>query len=208
MARRTFPGNTIVESLLTLPLVLPPSVIGFGLLMLFGRQGVLGRLLENLWHTSVVFTWWAALIASTVVAFPLFYQSARAAFEAVDRDLEKVARTLGASEGRVFFTVTLPLAWPGVVAGLVMAFARALGEFGATLMLAGNIPGKTQTVPLAIYAATQSGDNRTAITLVIIVTVLSFLIIFWLNNWTRYRVRKWMEGGDKREGKKFYRSHE
>lgn len=138
----------------------------------------------------MVFSWWAAVIASAVVAFPLFYQSARAAFEAVDKDLESAARTLGAGEARVFITITLPLACPGVVAGLVMAFARALGEFGATLMLAGNIPGKTRTVPLAIYAATESGDDRTAVILVVIMTVLSFLIVLWLNHWTRNRVRK------------------
>ncbi|MGB9803241.1 molybdate ABC transporter permease subunit [Desulfofundulus sp.] len=189
MAGRYFPGKDVLEVILTLPLVLPPTVVGFGLLFLFGKQGPLGRLLENLWGLSVVFNWWGAVIASTVVAFPLLYQTVRASFQAVDKNIENGARALGASEWHVFWTLSLPLAWPGLVAGVVMAFARALGEFGATLMLAGNIPGRTQTVPLAIYVATESGNNRTALVLVGLMTLMSFATIFWVNLWGKRRMK-------------------
>lgn len=188
MAGRHFPGKEVVESVLTLPLVLPPTVVGFGLLFLFGKDGPLGRLLESLWGVTVLFNWRGAVIASAVVAFPLFYQTVRASFQSVDKNIENAARTLGAGEWRVFWTISLPLARPGLVAGLVMAFTRALGEFGATLMLAGNIPGRTQTVPLAIYAATETGDNRTALVLVGMITLLSFIVIFWVNLWHRHRL--------------------
>ncbi|AFV12809.1 molybdate/tungstate ABC transport system permease protein ModB [Thermacetogenium phaeum DSM 12270] len=191
MAGRDFPGKEVVEAVLTLPLVLPPTVVGFGLLFLFGKHGPLGLLLEKLWGVSVVFNWWGAVVASTVVAFPLLYQTVRASFQSVDRNLENAARTLGAGEWRVFWTISLPLAWPGLVAGTVMAFARALGEFGATLMIAGNIPGRTQTVPLAIYAATESGENRIALVLVGIMTLLSFVFILGVNLWSRHRLKRW-----------------
>lgn len=184
LARREFPGKDMLEAALTLPLVLPPSVIGYGLLMVVGKNGLLGKALANM-GVSIVFTWWAAVLASTVVAFPLMYQSAKAAFKSVDVNYEKAARTLGAGELRIFFTITLPLAWPGIIAGLVLSFARALGEFGATLMVAGNIPGQTQTVPLAIYFAVGAGDNATARTLVAIITGFSFLVIFWVNRWAK-----------------------
>lgn len=184
LARREFPGKDFLEAALMLPLVLPPSVIGYGLLLVIGKNGLLGKALAGM-GVSLVFTWWAAVLASTVVAFPLMYQSARAGFKSVDLNLEKAARTLGAGELRVFFTITLPLAWPGIMAGLVLSFARALGEFGATLMVAGNIPGRTQTVPLAIYFAVGAGDNATARTLVAIITVFSFAVIFWVNRWSR-----------------------
>ncbi len=186
LARREFYGKDFVEAALTLPLVLPPSVIGYGLLILIGKNGFFGRYLSDL-GLSLIFTWWAAVLASTVVAFPLMYQSAKAAFKSVDENYEKAARTLGAGEWRIFFTVTLPLAWPGIIAGLVLSFARALGEFGATLMVAGNIPGQTQTVPLAIYFAVESGDNATAQTLVAIITLFSFAVIFWVNWWAKRR---------------------
>lgn len=186
LARREFYGKDFVEAALTLPLVLPPSVVGYGLLMLIGKNGLLGRLLSDL-GISLIFTWWAAILASTVVAFPLMYQSAKAAFKSVDENYEKAARTLGAGEWRIFFTVTLPLAWPGIIAGLVLSFARALGEFGATLMVAGNIPGQTQTVPLAIYFAVEAGNNETAKTLVAIITIFSFSVIFWVNRWAKRR---------------------
>ena len=184
LARRDFPGKDLLEAAITLPLVLPPSVIGFGLLVLVGKNGLLGKTLAAL-DASIIFTWWAAVLAATVVAFPLMYQSAKAAFKSVDVNFEKVARTLGAGEIRIFFTVTLPLAWPGLLAGIVLSFARALGEFGATLMVAGNIPGQTQTIPLAIYFAVDAGDNVTARTLVAIITVFSFLVIFWVNRWAK-----------------------
>lgn len=189
MAGRDFPGKVAVDAVFTLPLVLPPTVAGFGLLFLFGKQGPLGRLLDSWWGVSVVFHWWGAVIASAVVAFPLLYQTVRASFQAVDKNLENAARTLGAGEWRVFWTISLPLAWPGLAAGVVLAFARALGEFGATLMVAGNIPGRTQTVPLAIYAAAESGDNRTALVLVGMMTLLSFAVIFWVNRWSKRRLK-------------------
>ena len=184
LARIEFPGKEILEAAITLPLVLPPSVIGYGLLILIGKNGIIGKFLMEMGIT-LVFTWWAAILASTVVAFPLMYQSAKAAFKSVDPSFEKVARTLGANECRVFFTVTLPLACPGILAGVVLSFARALGEFGATLMVAGNIPGKTQTIPLAIYFAVDSGDDVTARTLVAIITVFSFLVIYAVNRWAK-----------------------
>jgi molybdate transport system permease protein len=184
LARREFYGKDVLEAVITLPLVLPPSVVGYGLLMLIGKNGLLGKALADVGIT-LVFSWWAAVLASTAVAFPLMYQSAKAAFKSVDVSFEKVARTLGASEVRIFFTITLPLAWPGILAGLVLTFARALGEFGATLMVAGNIPGQTQTIPTAIYFAVQSGNNAMARTLVGIITVFSFLVIFWVNRWAK-----------------------
>ncbi len=186
LARRDFFGKDVLEAAITLPLVLPPSVIGYGLLMLIGKNGLFGQALANL-GVSLIFTWWAAVLASTVVAFPLMYQSAKAAFNSVDVNYERAARTLGAGEMRVFFTVTLPLAWPGILAGLVLSFARALGEFGATMMVAGNIPGLTQTIPLAIYFAVDAGDNATARSLVAIITIFSFMVIFWVNRWAKRR---------------------
>ncbi len=187
LARVDFPGKDILEALITMPLVLPPSVVGYGLLMLIGKNGIFGKILADM-GISIIFTWWAAVLASSVVAFPLMYQSAKAAFKSVDIDFEKAARTLGASEIRIFFTITLPLAGPGIIAGLVLSFARALGEFGATLMVAGNIPGHTQTIPLAIYFAVDAGDNSTAKTLVAIITVFSFAVIFWVNRWVKKQV--------------------
>lgn len=184
MARKEFYGKDVLEAVITLPLVLPPSVVGYGLLLLIGKNGLLGKALAGVGMT-LVFTWWAAVLASTVVAFPLMYQSAKAAFTSVDVNFEKAARTLGASEVRIFFTITLPLAWPGILAGLVLTFARALGEFGATLMVAGNIPGQTQTIPTAIYFAVESGNDVMAKTLVGIITVFSFIVIFWVNRWAK-----------------------
>jgi len=195
LAKGNFPGKEVVEAVFILPMVLPPSVVGFGLLLLLGKHGPVGRLAELFLNSDILFTWWAAVIASTVVAFPLMYQNAKAAFESVDINQEHAARTLGAGEMRVFFTISLPLAWPGIMAGLVLAFARALGEFGATLMVAGNIPGKTQTTPMAIYFAVEAGDYRTAVPLVVIVLLFSFAVIFWVNWWsgnkiTHHKVRK------------------
>lgn len=185
MARRNFPGKDIVESLITLPLVLPPSVVGFLLLWLFGKNGPLGQLLDSLFGVSVVFNLAGAVIAAVVVSFPLMYQSSKAAMENVDRTLENAARTLGAGEFKVFMTITLPLSWPGIVSGIILAFARSLGEFGATLMIAGNIPGKTQTMSIAIYMANEVGDFNTALILVTIMTLFSFSVVFWLNRWSK-----------------------
>jgi len=191
MARSEFYGKDIVEAVLTLPLVLPPSVVGYGLLMCIGKNSILGQALGKM-GIVLIFTWYAAILASSVVAFPLMYQSAKAAFQGVDQNLEDAARTLGAGEIRVFFTITLPLAWPGIVSGIVLSFARALGEFGATLMVAGNIPGVTQTIPLAIFFAVDAGDNATVNTLVLLTTIFSFLVILWVNTWSR-RQRKYLE---------------
>lgn len=178
-----FPGKAALESLFTLPLVLPPVVIGFLLLVLVGKQGPVGILLKRYFDIQIIFTQSAAVLAGTVVSFPLMYQSTKAAFEGIDKTLEDAARTLGASEWRVFWTVTVPLSWPGLASGLVLSFARTLGEFGATIMIAGNIPGKTQTIPLAIYFATESNDLVTAGMYVIIISVITFSIIFGLNHW-------------------------
>lgn len=183
-SRLDFPGKDAVEAVITLPMVLPPSVIGYGLLMIIGKNGLLGYILID--HgLNIIFTWYAAVLASAVVSFPLMYQSAKAAFQSVNVNFEKAARTLGASEVKIFFTITLPLAWPGILAGMVLSFARAMGEFGATLMVAGNIPGQTQTIPLAIYYAVESGNEGIARTLVFIVTVFSFLVIYWVNRWAK-----------------------
>jgi molybdate transport system permease protein len=177
LARRRFRGQTLVDLLVTLPLVLPPTVTGYYLIVLLGRRGWLGSPLYAATGWTVAFTWYAAVIAATVMALPLLVRTARAAIESVDRDLEKAARTLGRSEWRVALEITLPLARNGILAGLVLAFARALGEFGATLMLAGNIPGRTQTVPLAIYTAVQTGETGDAIVLVAVLTLLSCAVL-------------------------------
>ena len=177
LARRTFRGKTLVDLLVTLPLVLPPTVTGFYLIVLLGRRGWLGAPLYAATGWTVAFTWWAAVIAATVMALPLLVRTARAAIESVDRDLERAAHTLGRSEWRTALEVTLPLARNGIIAGLVLAFARALGEFGATLMLAGNIPGRTTTVPLAIYTAVQTGESGQAFGLVVLLTLLSCVVL-------------------------------
>ena len=177
LARRVFRGRALVDLLVTLPLVLPPTVTGYYLIVLLGRRGWLGGPVYALTGWSVAFTWYAAVIAATVMALPLLVRTARAAIESVDHELEKAAYTLGRSEWRTALEVTLPLARRGIIAGLVLAFARALGEFGATLMLAGNIPGKTTTVPLAIYTAVQTGEMNEAALLVLALTVLSCLVL-------------------------------
>jgi molybdate transport system permease protein len=177
LARRSFRGRALIDLIVTLPLVLPPTVTGYYLIVLLGRRGWLGGPVYALTGWSVAFTWYAAVIAATVMALPLLVRTARAAIESVDREFEKAAFTLGRSEWRTALEVTLPLARNGIVAGLVLAFARALGEFGATLMLAGNIPGKTTTVPLAIYTAVQTGEMNEAILLVLALTALSCLVL-------------------------------
>jgi len=181
LARRRFWGKGLVDLLVTLPLVLPPTVVGYYLIVLLGRRGVLGAPLYDLTGWTVAFTWYAAVIASTVMALPLLVRTARAAIDSVDRDLERAAYTLGRSELRTTLEVTLPLARNGILAGLVLAFARALGEFGATLMLAGNIPGRTATVPLSIYTAVQTGESTEALGLVAALTALSCLVLVIAN---------------------------
>ena len=185
MRKSNFPGKAALEALFSLPLVLPPVVTGFLLLIFIGKQGPLGRFLSETFDTQIIFTPYAAILAGTVVAFPLMYQSTKAALGAVDSNLEDAARTLGSNEWRVFLTVTVPLAWQGIVSGMVLSFARALGEFGATIMVAGNIPGKTQTIPLAIYFAAESNDLSQAGFYVLVISLITFLMIWGLNLWTR-----------------------
>lgn len=183
--KRKIPFQNFWETFIILPLVLPPSVTGYLLLYLFGKRGPLGSFLLENFDLQVVFTWGACVIASSVVAFPLMYQNAKAAFLSLDPAYERVARTLGSGEGRIFFTVLLPQSYPGVMSGLILTFARALGEFGATLMLAGNIPNKTQTIPTAIYYAVQAGNTPLAQKLVLLMTLFSFLLIFAMNFWLK-----------------------
>jgi molybdate transport system permease protein len=177
LARRRFPGRGVVDLVVTLPLVLPPTVTGYYLIVLLGRNGTLGGPLYRATGLTVTFSFTAVVIAATVMALPLLVRTARAAIESVDRDLERAAYTLGRSEWRTALEITLPLARRGLLAGLVLAFARALGEFGATLMLAGNIPGRTQTVPLAIYTAVQTGEAGEALALVALLTLLSCVVL-------------------------------
>ncbi len=179
LARRDWPGKTFVETFVSLPLVLPPVVTGLVLLELFGKRGPLGHWLHAQLGLDVVFTWKAVVLALGVMALPLLVRAARTAIEEVNPALEQIARTLGASEWRVFYTVTLPLARRGIFAGVLLAFARALGEFGATIMVAGNIPGRTTTLPVAIYSDVQAGDDAHAWTLAGISTVIAFLAL-WL----------------------------
>ncbi|CAG0945246.1 Molybdenum transport system permease protein ModB [Anaerolineae bacterium] len=181
LARTRMRGKIVLETLINLPLVLPPTVVGFYLLITLGRDGPLVRLFD----LNLLFTWQAATIASIVVAIPLMVQSAKAAIESVDPTLENAARTLGSTELEVIWRVTLPLARRGIIAGLVLGSARALGEFGATLMVAGNIPGRTQTAPLAIYDAVQAGRWVDANTLVFILSALSFISLFAVNQMGR-----------------------
>ncbi len=176
-------GKGLVDGLFTLPLVLPPTVVGFLLLLVLGRNSPVGQLLIQLGIT-IIFSWPATVIAATVVAFPLMYKTVLAAFEQVDTNLPQAARTLGATEGRIFWQILLPLAWPGVVGGTILAFARALGEFGATLMLAGSIPGKTQTIPIAIFFAAEAGEMGEALNWVLIIIAIALAVIAGLNYWS------------------------
>jgi molybdate transport system permease protein len=174
MSRYTGKLKPFIDGAFILPLVLPPTVVGFGLLLLLGKHGWIGHPL-SLIGTTIVFSWPATVISAAVMAFPLMYMTTRGAFEQVDTNVEDAARTLGASEWRVLYSVTLPMAWPGVAAGTILSFARSLGEFGATLMLAGNIPGKTTTIPVAIYFAIQAGDMKQAVYLMVIVLCIAFV---------------------------------
>jgi len=175
-ARARYTGRGLVDALVLLPLVLPPSVVGFFLVLVFGRHGLVGAAIENATGVRVLFSPVGAVLASSVVAFPMLVKTAQPAFESVPRDLEEVARTLGLRRVEVFLRVRLRHAWRGVLAGLVLAFARALGEFGATLMVAGNIPGKTNTMPLEIFATYQQGNDARALGYVAVLTVSSLAI--------------------------------
>ncbi|AVR96208.1 molybdate ABC transporter permease subunit [Pseudoduganella armeniaca] len=177
LARGRFPGRELLDALLTLPMVMPPTVLGYYLLVVIGRNGPLGRWLHDSFGINLIFTWQAAVIAAAIVAFPLVLKGARAAFETVDVQLEQAARVLGVSEIGVFLRVTLPLAWRGILAGTLLAFARSMGEFGATLMVAGSIPGRTQTLSIAVYEAVQAGQDDTANLLVLITSATCVLVL-------------------------------
>ena len=173
-------GWQILDGLFTLPMVLPPTVVGFGLLVIFGRNSGLGRWLESV-GLPVVFTWYGAVIAASVVAFPLLYRATRGAFEQLDPDLIACARTLGMTEWQIFHKILIPNAWPGILSGVVLSLARSMGEFGATTLIAGNIPGRTQTMALAIYSAVQNNKKTLATRWSLIIMVISFVAIFLMN---------------------------
>lgn len=184
LARRDFPGKGFLEAVILLPIILPPTVLGYYLLTSFGRQSPLGMFFEDGLGVDIIFTWKAAVLASTIVAIPLVIRASQAAFESIDPNLEAAARTLGRSETAIFFTLNVPLAWRGILAGTVLGFARAMGEFGATLMVAGNIPGRTQTLPIAIYDAVQAGNNDLANALVIILSAAAIAVLVLIGRLT------------------------
>ncbi|MFK9091612.1 molybdate ABC transporter permease subunit [Bacillus salipaludis] len=177
MAKARFKGKAVMETIFLLPLVLPPTVVGFLLLVIFGKQSPIGQFIEWVFQQPVIFTWWAAVIAALIVAFPLMYQSAKTGFEGVDGDVEDAARVDGASSLQLFLFISIPLALRSIISGGILSFARALGEFGATLMFAGNIPGKTQTIPTAIYVAIDSGNMQMAWLWVLCMIGISFLML-------------------------------
>ena len=177
LARKRFVGRELVDATLTLPLLLPPTVLGYYLLVLVGKRGWLGGWLQQSFGINLIFTWQGAVIAATLVSFPLVLRSARGAFEAVDPQLENAARVLGLGEWAVFARVTIPMAWPGILAGTLLVFARSLGEFGATLMVAGSIPGRTQTLSMAVYEAVQAGEDSQATFLVVVTSVVCIAVL-------------------------------
>jgi len=181
-AKKSFRGKLLIETLMMLPLVLPPSVIGFLLIILFGNQSFVGAFIKNIFGQSIIFTWYAAVIAAAIVAFPLMFQTAKAGFQGINRTLEEAAKDLGASGWQVFLHISVPLAKKSLIAGSILSSARALGEFGATLMFAGNIPGVTQTVPTAIYMAIDSGNMSMAWLWVISMVLLSFFLLFFVRS--------------------------
>jgi molybdate transport system permease protein len=177
LARKRFWGRDLLDSMLTLPMVMPPTVLGYYLLVVLGRRGAIGAWLQDTFGINLIFTWQGAVIAAAVVAFPLVFKPARAAFESIDERIENAGRVLGVSEMALFLRVTLPLAWRGILAGVLLAFARALGEFGATLMVAGSIPGRTQTLSIAVYEAVQAGQDDIANGLVILTSVVCIAVL-------------------------------
>ncbi len=189
LARREFIGSSLLSTFVMLPMVLPPTVLGYYLLVLIGRQSIIGRWLQDVLQINLVFTWQGAMLAAVVVSLPLMVRAVQASIESVDKNTEDVARTLGKSETAIFFRITLPLAWQGIIAGLVLTFARAMGEFGATLMVAGNIPGKTQTLSIAIYDAVQGGNYEQANFLVVLISVITIISLLCLNQFTR--INRW-----------------
>lgn len=183
----------IADGVLTMPLVLPPTVAGFFLLYIFGNNRVVGRFFIEQFGIQLAFSWLATVLAAAVIAFPLMYRSARGALEQVDQELLQAGRTLGMSESSIFFRVLLPNALPGIVTGGVLSFARGLGEFGATAMIAGNIAGETRTLPLAVYSAVAAGDMDTAQNYVLIILAVCFLMVVGMN-WYQYKCKKQQEG--------------
>jgi molybdate transport system permease protein len=181
LARRRFPGRELLDAIVTLPLVLPPTVLGYYLLMLLSRNSPVGRALKAATNLQLVFTWQGAVLAAMIGALPLVVKTSRAAISTVDEQLENAARTFGKSEWQIFWRITLPLSSRGIIAAAMLAFARALGDFGATLMIAGNIPGRTQTAAIAIYDATQAGRDDYALTLVIILSVIVLTLLYATN---------------------------
>jgi len=180
VARLRGRSRAILDGLFALPMVLPPTVLGFFLLMIFGRNSPVGQFLLTL-GIRIIFSWTATVIAATVIAFPLIYRTVRASFEQLDGSVLAAARTLGLSETAIFLRLMVPMAWPGIAGGTILGFARALGEFGATLMIAGNIPGRTQTIPVAIYFAAEGGDMQSALTWVLVIVMISFSVVMLLN---------------------------
>lgn len=176
--------QNIINAIITLPLVLPPTIIGFLLLLSFGKNGFIGRVLEK-FDYSLIFSWESTVVAAVTISFPLMYNTSKGALEQIDENIISAAKTMNVSSSKIFWKIIFPLAWPGIVAGTILSFTRALGEFGATLIIAGNIPGKTQTIPLAIYFAVESGDNQSAIKWVIIVILIASLTIISLNFWNK-----------------------
>jgi len=190
LANREFPGKNLIDAIATLPLALPPTVLGYYLLVVIGRSSWIGRAWEGVTGSPLVFTWRAAVIASTLHAIPLLIKSSRAALESVDTACERAARSLGASEWRLFWRVSLPLASRPIAAATVLAFARSLGDFGATLMIAGDIPGRTQTAAIAIFDAVESGNTLTARVLVIVISILTGAVVYFANRLERKRVTR------------------
>jgi len=183
MARYKGRARGLLDGILTLPMVLPPTVVGFILLLIIGKNYPIGKLLSG-FGINLIFTWFATVIAATVVAFPLMYRTCVGAFSQIDVNVINAARTLGVSEWKIFWKIAVPLAWPGIAAGTVLAFARALGEFGATIMIAGSIPGKTQTIPIAIYFAVVAGETGNTIKWVILIFIISLTVMVASNKWS------------------------
>lgn len=190
LTKYDFRGKDVLETIFLLPMTLPPSVVGYGLLVILGKRGFVGKFLLEKFDYQLIFTWVAAVIAAVIVAFPLMYQQCKSAFQSIDITVEEAAMSLGANGVQVFTKITLPLALKGILSGLVLTFARALGEFGATLMVAGNIPGKTQNIPLAIYIAREQGPKAKAIAnqLVLIEVIFSFLVVYAVNFWVKKKM--------------------
>ena len=192
LARRRFPGKALLEALVSLPLVLPPVVIGYALLVSFGRQGPVGRVLHEVFGWQFVFTFRGAVLVAIVMALPLMVRAMRQALEAFDSGLEAAARTLGASRAGVFWSITLPLMAPGVLSGAVLGFAASLGEFGATITFVSNVPGETQTLPLAIYSALQQPDGDAAAARLVALSVVAALAALALAQWCHQRLQRWL----------------